>query len=103
MSTSRSLSLPVRHPTHSLAMVLRPVLAGAAKLPDAQRLALLGAFGMADGAGPDLFLIALASLNLPTDAAPSAPLLLSVEDAQWLDRSSGEVLAFIARRGGVGS
>jgi len=85
-------------PFAGLHQLLRPVLAGAAKLPDPQRLALLGAFGMADGAGPDLFLIALASLNLLTDAAPSAPLLLSVEDAQWLDRSSGEVLAFIARR-----
>ncbi|MDQ1500297.1 MAG: hypothetical protein QOI86_3637 [Actinomycetota bacterium] len=85
-------------PFAGLHQLLRPVLAGAAKLPDPQRLALLGAFGMADGASPDLFLIALASLNLLADSASSAPLLLGAEDAQWLDRSSGEVLAFIARR-----
>jgi NAD(P)-dependent dehydrogenase (short-subunit alcohol dehydrogenase family) len=46
---------------------------------------------MSDPTGPDLFLIALATLTLLTDAAAKAPLLLAVEDAQWLDRSSAEV------------
>jgi len=42
-------------PFAGLHQLLRPVLAGAAKLPDPQRLALLGAFGMADGAGRTCF------------------------------------------------
>ena len=47
---------------------------------------------------PDLFLIALATLNLLADVAERAPLLLVVEDAHWLDRSTSQVLAFVARR-----
>jgi hypothetical protein len=53
---------------------------------------------MADAAAPDRFLIALAALELLADTAARSPLLLVVEDAQWLDRPSGDVLAFVARR-----
>ena len=47
---------------------------------------------------PDIFLIALATLDLVADAAASAPLVLLVEDAHWLDAATAEVLAFVARR-----
>jgi hypothetical protein len=40
----------------------------------------------------------LAALNLLGEAAASAPILLVVEDAHWLDRGSADVLAFVARR-----
>jgi hypothetical protein len=53
---------------------------------------------MTDAAAPDLFLIALAVLELLADTAAGSPLLLGVEDAQWLDQPSGEVLTFVARR-----
>ena len=53
---------------------------------------------MTDAAAPDRFLIALAALDLLGEAATRAPLLLVVEDAQWLDRPTGDVLAFVARR-----
>ena len=33
-----------------------------------------------------------------TEREAQTPLLLVVEDAHWLDRSSAEVLAFVARR-----
>src|SRR5262249_40800861 len=46
----------------------------------------------------DVFLIGLATLGLVADAAIDAPLVLVVEDAHWLDRSSGMVLGFVARR-----
>jgi hypothetical protein len=40
----------------------------------------------------------LAALELLADTAARSPLLLTVEDAEWLDRPSGDVLAFVARR-----
>jgi hypothetical protein len=47
---------------------------------------------------PDRFLIALALLELLSDVAERAPLLVVAEDAQWLDRSTIGALAFVARR-----
>ncbi len=59
---------------------------------------MLAAFGMADRDSPDLFLIALAALNVLSEVAAQTPVLLVLEDAHWLDRSSTEVLTFVARR-----
>jgi hypothetical protein len=69
-----------------------------ASLPDPQRQALDAAFGIDDRVEPDPFRIALAAYRLVSDAADSGPLLLIADDAHWLDRSSLDVLSFIARR-----
>ena len=53
---------------------------------------------MGSAPAPDRFLIALAALDLLSEAAAEAPLLALVEDAHWLDRASADVLAFAARR-----
>ncbi|WP_158578760.1 helix-turn-helix transcriptional regulator [Spongiactinospora rosea] len=42
--------------------------------------------------------VALTVLTLLTEAAEDRPLVLSVEDAQWLDQPSWEALAFVGRR-----
>jgi DNA-binding CsgD family transcriptional regulator len=68
------------------------------RLPPPQREAIGTAFGLSVGAQPDRFFIGLAVLNLLSDAAEELPLLCIVDDAQWLDRSSAQVLAFVARR-----
>ena len=81
-----------------LHQLLRPVMSQVDALPDPQRRAVLAAFGRTEAVAPDLFLIALATLNLLGEAAAHAPILLVVEDAHWLDRGSADVLAFIARR-----
>ena len=85
-------------PFSGLHQLLRPILGGADDLPPPQRAALLAAFGMSDDAAPDRFLIALAVLDLVAEAASEVPHLLLIEDGQWLDPSSAEVLAFVARR-----
>lgn len=67
-------------------------------LPGPQRNAVLAAFGETTSTGPDLFLIALATLGFLADAAARQPLLVIAEDAQWLDRPTSNVLTFVARR-----
>jgi DNA-binding CsgD family transcriptional regulator len=75
-----------------------PLLDGIRTLPAPQQGALQVAFGMQGGDPPDRFLVALAVLSLLAEVAETSPLVCLVEDAQWLDRASAQVLAFVARR-----
>jgi DNA-binding CsgD family transcriptional regulator len=81
-----------------LHQLLRPVLGYLGDLPPRQQAALGAAFGTADADAAEPFLIALAALQLLSEAAARSPVVLAAEDAQWLDRPTAEVLAFIARR-----
>ncbi|MEV5750285.1 AAA family ATPase [Actinoallomurus sp. NPDC052308] len=87
-----------------LHQLLAPMAADVRELPGPQRDALLGAFGLdesgsAGTAGePERLLINLAVLTLLSDTAYRQPLLIIVDDAQWLDACSLDVLAFVARR-----
>src|ERR1700689_3018972 len=82
----------------SLHQALLPFLGGLDQLPAPQGAALGSAFGLRDGGLPDRLLVGLASLSLLGTAASDGPLLCVVDDAQWLDRESAAVLAFVARR-----
>jgi DNA-binding CsgD family transcriptional regulator len=84
-------------PFAGLHQLLRPILSHASELPVAQRDNLLGAFGFSADV-PELFLTALAALNLLSDRAAERPILLLVDDAQWFDQPTCDVLTFIARR-----
>lgn len=71
------------------------------ELPAPQRRALEGALLLADddtGTGPDQRAIAAGGLNAVRSLARRQPVLLAVDDAQWLDGPSVEVLAFVLRR-----
>jgi DNA-binding CsgD family transcriptional regulator len=81
-----------------LHQLLVPFLGGLDGLPGPQRQALGSAFGLVAGPPPDRFLVGLAALTLLTDAAAGRPVLCLVDDAQWLDLVSVEVLGFVARR-----
>src|SRR6476660_5788369 len=82
----------------ALHQLCAPFLEGLTRLPVPQRDALRIAFGMGPGPTPDRFLVGLAVLNLLSDAAEPQPLLCVVDDEQWLDRASAQVLGFVARR-----
>lgn len=68
------------------------------RLPPPQREALATVFGLDAGPAPDPFLVGLATLTLFAALAERRPLVCVVDDAQWLDQASAQVLGFVARR-----
>jgi DNA-binding CsgD family transcriptional regulator len=81
-----------------LHQLLVPFMGGLERLPPPQRQALGSAFGLVAGPPPDRFLVGMAALTMLTDAAAARPVLCLIDDAQWLDQVSIEVLGFAARR-----
>jgi DNA-binding CsgD family transcriptional regulator len=88
-------------PFAGLQMLCAPMLGRLDALPSPQRDALRIAFGLSTGPTPDRFLVGLAVLGLCSEAAGGQPLICLVEDQQWLDRASAQVLAFVAQRLGA--
>ena len=82
----------------TLHRLLVPFIEARETLPAPQRDALGAAFGLIAGVPPDRFLVGLAVLTLLADAATEQPLLCIVDDAQWIDQESLEVVAFVGRR-----
>jgi DNA-binding CsgD family transcriptional regulator/RecA/RadA recombinase len=85
-------------PYAGLHQLLQPVLESAGSLPVPQRSALLTALGMRAGTPPEMFLVALATLNLIDGLGDESSLVLVADDVQWLDPPTTSVLTFIARR-----
>jgi DNA-binding CsgD family transcriptional regulator/tetratricopeptide (TPR) repeat protein len=85
-------------PFAALHQLCGPFLDRISTLPAPQQQALQVVFGLADGSPPDPFLLGLATLGLLAEAAAEQPLACLVDDAQWLDSVSKQVLAFVGRR-----
>jgi DNA-binding CsgD family transcriptional regulator len=85
-------------PFAAVQQLCSPTLELMEHLPEPQREALGVAFGLRTGPAPNPFLLGLAILGLISEAAEERPVLVVVDDAQWLDRASARVLAFVARR-----
>ena len=83
---------------NGLHQLCAPMLDRLERLPPPQRTALATVFGLSDGPAPDRFLVGLATLTLFADVAEQEPLVCIVDDAQWLDQVSAQILAFVARR-----
>jgi len=81
-----------------LHQLLRPVIGALAQLPESQRQTLEAALGLGVDLKPDSFRVAVAAFQLICEVADSVPVVLVVDDAHWLDRSTLSVIAFIGRR-----
>lgn len=81
-----------------LHQVCVPLLEHLDQLPSPQRDALSAVLGLSYGPAPDPFLVGLATLTLVAKAAERQPVACVIDDAQWLDHASSQVLAFVARR-----
>ena len=84
--------------------LLQPALNRVDLLPPQQRATLMAVFGLDSGETltaqrpPDRLLINTASLALLEEMSAEQPMLILVEDLQWLDASSTAVLTFLIRR-----
>ena len=85
-------------PFAGLHQLCAPLLEKLDALAQPQQVALTVALGLLSGDAPDRFLVALAALSLLAEVAAERPLLCFVDDAQWLDGASRQVLGFVARR-----
>ena len=71
------------------------------ELSEPQRGALDGVLGKAQHDALDPFLVGLAVLSLVAEAARAQPVVVLVDDAQWLDDESALALSFVGRRLGA--
>ena len=82
----------------ALHRMLVPFLDRVGGLPGPQRDALGSAFGLSAGAAGGQVPGRPGCVALLADVAAERPLIWLVDDAQWLDRESLEVLGFVGRR-----
>jgi DNA-binding CsgD family transcriptional regulator len=83
----------------SLLELLVPVRDRLAEVPAAQARALAAALGWGPTAAPgDPYLVAAGTLSMLAAAAETVPLLVLVDDLQWIDAASAAALLFAARR-----
>ncbi|HEY2597532.1 MAG TPA: AAA family ATPase, partial [Candidatus Dormibacteraeota bacterium] len=81
----------------SLQEFFRPDPSALGRLPGPQRKALETVLGRQAGVAPDPMLVGLALLNVLSALSAERPVLCVVDDAQWLDSSSAQVIGFAAR------
>lgn len=85
-------------PYSGLHQLLWPVANRIEAAPSQSRAAIQAALGL-DGANvPDGSIVALAVLELMSDLAAEAPVLVTVDDAHWIDPFTIDVLGFLCRR-----
>ncbi len=82
----------------ALHALLRPALGVLERIPPAQRDSLRAALALGAGEDADRLAVYAGTLNVLAEAAEDRPLLVLVDDAQWLDRASAEALLFAAGR-----
>jgi hypothetical protein len=82
----------------ALNQVLLPLRDEFAQVSRASRDALDVALGFGTGPAPDRLSVSNATVELLGRAAADRPVLMIVDDLQWLDRASAAVLGSVARR-----
>src|SRR4051794_32840614 len=85
-------------PFAALQQLFGPMARDLEALPEPQEQALQVAFGMRSGNAPDRFVLGLGVLSMMAEVAAERPLVCLVDDGQWLDDASRQVLGIAARR-----
>src|SRR3954452_20768762 len=85
-------------PFAGLHQLCTPMLGRLGSLAEPQRRGLSIALGLASGDSPDRFMVGLAALSLMAETSEEQPMLCVVDDAQWLDQASAQILGFVGRR-----
>ncbi|GAB3828560.1 helix-turn-helix transcriptional regulator [Kribbella italica] len=75
-----------------------PVIEARATLPAVQQQALGVVFGLSDGTTPSPLMVGLAVLGLLNELTRQQPVCCVVDDVQWIDAGTRQVLTFVARR-----
>ena len=81
-----------------LVELVRPVLDLLEEVPQGQMAALKAALGLGPPATSSRLLVAAGLLSLIASAAQREPVLVLVDDLQWVDAPSAQALFFVARR-----
>lgn len=100
---ARGVERDAETPFTGLLELLRPIQPLLDAIPERQANALRGALALGPAVKANRFLIGAATLSVLARAAEEEPLLLLVDDAQWLDPSSLDALVFAASRFGADS
>ncbi|WP_319018820.1 helix-turn-helix transcriptional regulator [Microbispora sitophila] len=85
-------------PFAGLHQLLYSLLPRSAELGEGRRVVFDVAFGLREGTAPSVMSLGIAVLDLLSLAASEKPLLLLLDDGQWMDASSAEVCGFVGRR-----
>src|SRR5690349_16852808 len=82
----------------TLADLLPPLVGGLDALPAPQRAALEAALALGPPAPGERLAVCVATLGLLRAAAQRHPVLVIVDDVQWVDAASRECIEYVARR-----
>jgi DNA-binding CsgD family transcriptional regulator len=85
-------------PFAAAAQLLTPLSDHLAVIPPAQRRALEIALAFVDGPAPNALAVCAGALNVLSAAGDDQPLVVLVDDLQWVDAESRQVLTFVGRR-----
>jgi tetratricopeptide (TPR) repeat protein len=95
---ARGVESEAELPFVALADLVQPVLGLLDEIPDAQAAAVRAALGLGSPSAGDRFTTCVGLLSLLGSAAELTPVLVIVDDAHWMDRSSLQAVLFAARR-----
>src|SRR3954465_14225064 len=95
---ARGVQSEAHIPFAGLFELLRPALASLERLPAPEAGARESALALRPASAHDRFAVGAATLSLLAAYAETAPVLVLVDDAHWLDGSSADALRFALRR-----
>ena len=95
---ARGIESEAELPFVALADLLRPAMQLVERIPEAQAAALQAALALGPPAAGDRFTVCAAVLSLLAAAADESPVLVLIDDAHAVDRSSMQAVLFAGRR-----